>query len=138
MYGIDAPELDPTILVASQGIACGTMSRAALEALTAGVNVRCEVVERDRQGRLVAKCSLPMGGDIGSRLVLAGWAVAYRQYSTDYIDAERKLEFQAGDVAGNVRETADVARIVIAAAHTGVFIEDILGLLENTGSSSWL
>jgi endonuclease YncB( thermonuclease family) len=31
------------------------MSLAALEALTAGVKVRCEVVERDRHGRLVAR-----------------------------------------------------------------------------------
>jgi endonuclease YncB( thermonuclease family) len=64
------------------------MALAALEALTAGVSLRCEVVERDRHGRLVAKCFSPDGVDIGRRLVSAGWALAYRRYSTDYVDAE--------------------------------------------------
>ena len=57
------------------------MSLAALEALTAGVSIRCEVVERDRHGRLVAKVFFsPKGVDIGRRLVSAGWALAYRGY----------------------------------------------------------
>jgi endonuclease YncB( thermonuclease family) len=64
------------------------MSLAALEALIAGVKVRCEVVERDRHGRLVAKVFSPNGVDIGRRLVSAGWALAYRRYSKDYVEAE--------------------------------------------------
>jgi endonuclease YncB( thermonuclease family) len=66
------------------------MSLAALEALVAGVKVRCEVVERDRHGRLVAKVCSPNGVDIGRRLVSAGWAVANRRYSMDYVDAENE------------------------------------------------
>jgi endonuclease YncB( thermonuclease family) len=46
------------------------------------------VIERDWHGRLVAKVFSPAGVDIGRRLVSAGWALAYRQYSKDYIDAE--------------------------------------------------
>jgi endonuclease YncB( thermonuclease family) len=88
LYGIDAPELDQTFSWRGQQIACGTMSLAALEALIAGVKVRCEVVERDRHGRLVAKAFSPNGVDIGRRLVSAGWALAYRRYSTDYVAAE--------------------------------------------------
>lgn len=38
-------------------------------------------------GCLVAKVFSPKG-DIGPRLVSAGWALAYRMYSTDYVDAE--------------------------------------------------
>jgi endonuclease YncB( thermonuclease family) len=64
------------------GPACGTMSWAALEALIAGVKVRCGVVERD----LVAKVFSPKVVDIGRRLVSAG--LAYRRYSTDYVEAE--------------------------------------------------
>jgi endonuclease YncB( thermonuclease family) len=88
LHGIDAPELDQTFWWRGQQIVCGTMSLAALEALIAGVKVRCEVVERDRHGRLVAKVFSPNGVDIGRRLVSAGWAVAYRRYSKDYVDAE--------------------------------------------------
>jgi endonuclease YncB( thermonuclease family) len=50
--------------------------------------LRCEAIERDRHGRLVAKVFSSGGADIGRKMVLAGWALAYRQYSTDYVDAE--------------------------------------------------
>jgi endonuclease YncB( thermonuclease family) len=54
----------------------GTMALAALEALTAGVKVRCRAVERDRHGRIVAKIFVPDEVDIGRRLLSSGWAVA--------------------------------------------------------------
>jgi endonuclease YncB( thermonuclease family) len=88
LHGLDAPELDQTFWWRGERIACGMMAMAALEALTAGIQVRCQAVERDRHGRLVAKVFSPDGIDIGRRLVLAGWALAYRQYSADYVDAE--------------------------------------------------
>jgi len=87
LHGIDAPELDQTFSWRGQQITCGTMSLAALEALIAGVKVRCDVVERDRHGRLVAKVFSPYGVDIGRRLVSAGCALAY---STDYVAAEAR------------------------------------------------
>jgi endonuclease YncB( thermonuclease family) len=83
LHGIDAPELDQTFWWRGQQIVCGTMSLAALEALTAGIKARCEVVEHDRHGRLVAKVFSPNG-------VSAGWALAYRRYSKDYVDAENE------------------------------------------------
>jgi endonuclease YncB( thermonuclease family) len=88
LHGIDAPELDQTFWCGSQQLACGAMAWAALEALTAGVKLRCEIIERDCHGRLIAKCFSPNGIDVGRRLVSAGWALAYRQYSMDYVDAE--------------------------------------------------
>ena len=88
LHGLDAPELDQIFWWRGERIACGMMALAALEALTAGIELRCRVVERDRHGRLVAKVFSPDGVDLGRRLVLAGWALAYRQYSTDYVDAE--------------------------------------------------
>ena len=90
LHGIDAPELDQTFWWRGEQIACGTMSLAALEALIAGVKVRCEVIERDRHGRLVAKVFSSNGVDIGRRLVSAGWALAYRRYSMDYVAAEKE------------------------------------------------
>lgn len=88
LHGIDAPELDQTFWYRGKRLACGEMALAALEALTAGVKLRCEIIKRDRYGRLVAKCFSPNGIDIGRRLVSAGWALAYRRYSMDYVDAE--------------------------------------------------
>jgi endonuclease YncB( thermonuclease family) len=48
------------------------------------------VVERDQLSRLVAKVFSPNRVDIGRRLVSAGWALAYRQYSKDCIAAEHE------------------------------------------------
>jgi endonuclease YncB( thermonuclease family) len=90
LHGIDAPELDQTFYWRGKQMACGTMALAALEALTAGVRLRCVGVGRDCYGRLVAKCFSPNGVDVGKRLVSAGWALAYRRYSMDYVDAENK------------------------------------------------
>jgi endonuclease YncB( thermonuclease family) len=90
LHGIDAPELDQTFWWRGERVACGMMAMAALEALTAGIKLRCEAVERDRHGRLVAKCFSPNGIDIGRRLVSAGWALAYRRYARDYVDAENE------------------------------------------------
>jgi Alpha amylase, catalytic domain len=64
------PRPRPDVLVAAA--ACGgTMSLAALEALTAKVKVRCEVIERDRH--LVAKVFSPNGVDIGRGLASVRW-----------------------------------------------------------------
>jgi endonuclease YncB( thermonuclease family) len=84
LHGIDAPEVDQTFWWRSQRAARLSLA----EALTAGVTVRCKEVERDRHGRIVAKVFAPDGVDISRRLVSAGWALAYRRYSMDYIDAE--------------------------------------------------
>jgi hypothetical protein len=59
------------------------MSLAALEALIAGVKVRCEVVERDRHSRQVL---LAQWGRHRPQVGVGG--VAYRRYSMDYVDAE--------------------------------------------------
>lgn len=88
LHGIDAPELDQIFWWRGERMACGMMALAALEALTAGIEVRCQPIERDRHGRLVAKVFAPDGADLCRQLVLAGWALAYRQYATDYVDAE--------------------------------------------------
>jgi endonuclease YncB( thermonuclease family) len=73
LHGIDAPELDQTFW--------WRVPRAArcLWPPSRRVKVSCEVVERDRHGRLVAKVYSPNGVDIGRRLVSAGWV--YRRYS---------------------------------------------------------
>jgi endonuclease YncB( thermonuclease family) len=85
LHGIDPPELDQTFWWRGQQIVCGTMSLAALEALIAGVKVRCEVVERDR---LVARVFSLNGVDIGRRLVSADPGVP--GCSTDCVAAEEE------------------------------------------------
>ena len=56
------------------------------EALIAGVKVRCEVVELDRHGLLVAKVYSPNGVDIG-RTLASG--CAYRRYFAAEAEARK-------------------------------------------------
>jgi endonuclease YncB( thermonuclease family) len=100
LHGIDAPELDQTFWWRGEQVACGMMAMAALETLAASVELRCEPVERDRHGRLVAKCFAPDRVDIGRRLVAAGWALAYRRYSKDYVDAENEARKARRGIGG--------------------------------------
>ena len=84
---------------------CGRLATLALMDLTAGAVVTCKPTrEKDRYGRWVAVCYDPDGFDLGWNMVHTGWALAYRQYSTDYVDTEDrarkarrgmwKIEFQ--------------------------------------------
>jgi endonuclease YncB( thermonuclease family) len=49
--------------------------------------VSCEARDIDRYGRTIAVCSQD-GVDLNSWMVEEGWAVAYRQYSRDYVGEE--------------------------------------------------
>ncbi|WP_212770014.1 thermonuclease family protein [Thalassovita mangrovi] len=49
------------------------------------------MIDKDRYGRLVAKC-YQEGVDINGWLVANGWAVAYRQYGLDYVSQEREAK----------------------------------------------
>ena len=90
LHGIDAPERKQTCEWPSKTIPCGRLATLALMDLTAGAEVTCKTREKDRYGRWVAICYDPDGFDIGRNMVLTGWALAYRQYSTDYVGTEEK------------------------------------------------
>lgn len=72
IWGIDAPELS------DRG---GEASRDFLRALVAGKPLTCEVLDRDRYGRRVARCILPDGRDLACEMVRAGHAMDWPRYS---------------------------------------------------------
>ncbi|MDA0998251.1 MAG: thermonuclease family protein, partial [Proteobacteria bacterium] len=90
LHGIDAPESNQTCEWPSKTIPCGRLATLALMDLMAGAEVTCKTRGKDRYGRWVAVCYDPDGFDIGKNMVHTGWALAYRQYSTDYVDTEDK------------------------------------------------
>ena len=88
LHGIDAPETGQTCRDGSGRIyRCGEEAEAALRELTDGRPVTCTGDERDRYDRLIAICS---AGDteLNSAMVRSGWAVAFRRFSDDYLEAE--------------------------------------------------
>ena len=69
-------------------VACGQLAAQWLRLRVKGRVLRCTRVDTDRCGRVVARCSVD-GADVGSSIVEAGWATAYRKYSLDHVGAER-------------------------------------------------
>jgi endonuclease YncB( thermonuclease family) len=90
LFGIDAPESDQTCTGADGALwPCGRRAAFALNALIENKTVTCVERDRDRWNRSVSVCTAG-GGDLGSRLVSDGWAIAYRRYSTDYVPQENE------------------------------------------------
>ena len=56
-----------------------------------GRQVECVGHARDRYGRLLAVCYVG-GESINERIVREGWALDFRRYSTDYLQAEAEAK----------------------------------------------
>lgn len=86
--GIDAPERAQWC-GRRQRVPCGRLAAQWMEHRVEGRIVRCSPSGRDQYGRLLATCRVD-GTDIGSAAVEAGWAIAYRRYSTAYVLPESR------------------------------------------------
>jgi len=78
-----------------------------------GKDVRCEPRDVDRYRRDVAVC---WAGDtnINERMVRDGWAIAYRQFSKEFVDAEGDArEAKRGLWAGAFVAPAEFRRIAM-------------------------
>ena len=88
LHGIDAPEADQTCADKdSKPWACGQEATFALLYMIGDHWITCKGDERDRYGRLIAVCYAGPY-DLNAKMVRQGWALAYRRYSMDYVDAE--------------------------------------------------
>ncbi len=95
LHGIDAPEGRQTCRRAAVTWLCGIEAARALRQFIDSRRVTCRERDVDRYGRIVAVCHAG-GQDLNGRLVAEGMALAYRRYSTDYVDEE-----EAAQAAGN-------------------------------------
>lgn len=77
-HGIDAAE---------QNTRAGQAAQKALSEMIGGHSVSCEGHGRDHYNRLIATCYVGTQ-NLNAALVLAGYARAYRYYSTDFIAGE--------------------------------------------------
>lgn len=88
LHGIDAPESRQTCSEATgKPYRCGQKAALALSDKIARRLVSCEPRDMDRYKRVVAVCQVA-GTDLNAWLVSQGLAVAYRQYSHDYVAQE--------------------------------------------------
>ncbi len=87
LHGVDAFERNQTCGAGASTWYCGLAGTDALTRRLDGRTVSCEPLNTDRYGRTVARCRTG-GEDIGAWMVERGMALAYRQYSLDYVEAE--------------------------------------------------
>lgn len=88
LHGIDAPEMKQTCRTRNgKEQRCGVLAKRALEKLVRRGKVTCKGETRDRYKRLLAVCYVGFY-NINEQMVAAGWALAYRKYSKDYVRIE--------------------------------------------------
>jgi endonuclease YncB( thermonuclease family) len=91
LFGIDAPELSQTCTRDGRSWACGSDAAYQLSKLVNGKDVKCVTVGADTFGRTLARCNVGTT-DLNRAMVAAGYALAYRRYSMDYISAEESAK----------------------------------------------
>lgn len=88
LHGIDAPEKKQTCRdVVGAEYGCGEAATQRLAGILKRAMVECITKDIDRYDRIVAECYSD-GVNINALLVGEGLAVAYRKYSSDYIEIE--------------------------------------------------
>lgn len=87
-HAADAPESAQNCQGANgQPYRCGQQAALALADKIGSATVTCRQTDIDRYQRIVAQCSAN-GVDLNGWLVQQGYALAYRQYGTDYVPQE--------------------------------------------------
>lgn len=110
LYGVDAPELNQQCQLNGKGWSCGYDARDTLRALVDGKIVSCQQVTIDQHQRVVGRCKAG-DIDINRMMVLRGYAVAYRHYSSDYVEAENAAKAAKRGLWAGTFEAPDQYRI---------------------------
>ena len=84
LYGIDAPEMKQVCQINNKNYNCGVKSKNFLVSLIGNEPVKCNYKDIDRYKRVVAECFVG-SLNLNKELVRNGWALAYRDYSKDYV-----------------------------------------------------
>ena len=91
-YGIDTPEKKQKCKDRN-GLSypCGEFATNELKKIISSGQLFCKKRATDRYGRSISICYVN-GVDINSLMVKNGWALAYRNYSREYIDEEKEAK----------------------------------------------
>ena len=88
LHAIDAPETNQRCTKNGKKWNCGLESTIFLKNLIGNNNIQCDTNGRDRYNRFIGVC-YKNKINLNSKMVINGWAIAYRYYSLDYIKEER-------------------------------------------------
>jgi endonuclease YncB( thermonuclease family) len=110
LFGVDAFEGRQVCVRDGSPWRCGEAAANELRKLTAGATITCDKRDTDSYGRTVAVCTNGTV-DLGAELARAGLALAYRQFSDDYVDEESEAKAaQRGAWAGDFTPPWDARR----------------------------
>ena len=100
LHGIDAPESGQSCDNAiGLSYKCGQAATDRLSAIIGANEVRCDVKNEDRYGRLVAVC-FSNKINLNEQLVFEGLVLAYQKYSADFVNAENIAKQNAAGLWG--------------------------------------
>ena len=88
LHAIDAPEVDQKCTKDNKKWRCGLESTRFLRKLIGNDQIQCDINGRDRYNRYIGVC-YKNNINLNSEMVINGWAIAYRYYSSDYIKEEK-------------------------------------------------
>mgnify|MGYP001250573045 FL=1 len=86
-HGIDAPEMKQLCQINKENYNCGIKSKEFLKKLIGNKPVKCKHKNIDRYKRIIAECFVN-NTNLNKELVKNGWALAYTDYSKDYVTDE--------------------------------------------------
>jgi len=110
LFGVDAFEGRQVCVRDGNPWRCGEAAANELRKLTTGHAITCDKRDTDSYGRTVAVCTNG-AVDLGAELTRAGLALAYRQYSDDYVDEENEAHAaRRGAWGGNFTDPWDARR----------------------------
>ncbi len=87
-FGIDAPEAKQICEKDKIKVQCGILAKNILKKKIGNKIPECIVKDKDRYQRLVAECFIDKES-LSRFMVREGYAVAYTQYSKDFIEDEK-------------------------------------------------
>ncbi|MEZ5759084.1 MAG: thermonuclease family protein [Emcibacteraceae bacterium] len=95
LFGIDAPEANQDCLDENSiSWQCGKKATEHLSSIIENKIIRCEPKDIDQYNRVVAVCR-DGETDLNALMVSNGLAVAYKDYSSDYIDEEEDADISS-------------------------------------------
>jgi endonuclease YncB( thermonuclease family) len=110
LFGVDAFEGRQVCVRDGSPWRCGEAAANELRKLTTGRDVTCNQRDTDSYGRAVSVCTNGTE-DIGAELTRAGLALAYREFSDDYVDEESEAKAaRRGAWAGDFTPPWDARR----------------------------
>jgi len=88
LFGIDAPEISQQCKKDNKTILCGVDAKKMLENKIGKQTPKCISQTKDKYNRVVAECFI-QSENLSSYMVRSGYAVAYRKYSSKFVEDEK-------------------------------------------------